>query len=81
MLADLTNPRLAYLLVPPKKKSKAQREAERLQAEEEERRAEILRAKREAERQKKELEDAERLKEKQVAVEGNVACIQQHLRQ
>lgn len=79
MLADFIESRLSYLLVPPKKKSKAQREAERLQAEEEERRAEILRAKREAERLKKELEDAERLKEKQVALDENVACIQ-HLR-
>lgn len=50
----------------PKKKSKAQKEAERLQAEEDERKAEILRAKREAERVRKEAEDAKRLKEEQV---------------
>lgn len=49
----------------PKKKTKAQKEAERLQAEEDERKAEILRAKREAERVRKQAEDAKRLKEKQ----------------
>lgn len=54
--------------VGPKKKSKAQKEAERLQAEEEERKAEILRVKREAERVRKEAEDAKRRKEEQVCV-------------
>ncbi len=54
--------------VGPKKKSKAQKEAERLQAEEDERKAEILRAKREAERIRKEAEDAKRLKEEQVCM-------------
>eukprot|EP00752_Nemacystus_decipiens_P014603 g13004.t1 len=53
--------------VGPKKKSKAQKEAERLQAEEEERKAEILRVRREAERVRKEAEDAKRLKEEQIA--------------
>lgn len=52
--------------VGPKKKSKAQKEAERLQAEEDERKAEILKARREAERVRKEAEDAKRLKEEQV---------------
>ena len=47
------------------KKSKAKREAERLQAEEEERKAEILRVKKEAEKIRKEAEDAKRLKEQQ----------------
>ena len=58
-------PRMMHA-VGPKKKSKAQKEAERLQAEEEERKAEILRVKREAERVRKEAEDAKRLKEEQV---------------
>eukprot|EP00903_Cladosiphon_okamuranus_P016177 g14928.t1 len=48
-------------------KSKAQKEAERLQAEEDERKAEILRVRREAERVRKEAEDAKRLKEEQIA--------------
>lgn len=52
--------------VGPKKKTKAQKEAERLQAEEDERKAEILRVKREAERVRKEAEDAKRHKEEQV---------------
>lgn len=47
------------------KKSKAQKIAERLQAEEEERKAEILRAEIEAERIRQEEEDAKRLKEQQ----------------
>lgn len=48
------------------KKSKAQKIAERLQAEEEERKAAILRAEIEAERIRQEAEDAKRLKEQQV---------------
>lgn len=59
----------------PKKKSKAQKEAERLQAEEDERKAEILRAKREAERIRKEAEDAKRLKENQVNVDRNIRVL------
>lgn len=59
---------ICFLAVGLKKKTKAQKEAERLQAEEDERKAEILRAKREAERIRKEEEDAKRLKEEQVRV-------------
>lgn len=68
----------AHTVGPKKgKKSKAQKEAERLQAEEDERKAEILRARREAERLRKAAEDAKRLKEQQVATRimaGFLAC-------